>query len=300
MYSIKPLFRFLVVVAWFIVVLAVGAGLHGRAQAQSQPFPTVPPPNATFPAPMQPIGTAVPGFAPLDFRPGLSLGDRLRQAAGYLAGGVAGLALGGAALWLGRRQATSLMAPGGAGVGRLGPGPWWFKFRPRLRKMTWIIPSGAGILLLGMAASRCVPPKTCYATAGGVQFVVPCDQVEGSAEEQLRPTATPSIDCPDPGRGGTDAYEEAKSGGRHSPYLEQARGWSDSSLRSALRSYEANVFEHLGKLGNPAEQDLRTPWDKMDPREQQGLLKQWCTDVVRNRELADVILGIMRERGLLP
>lgn len=280
--------------------LAIAAGLANNLPAQGGPFPTVPPPNATFQPPIQAGPTARPGFAPVGFQRDLSLAARFREGAGYLLAGGAAIALGAAALWADRvRQRSASVLPA-AGPGKFGAGPRRFSFRPRLRRLTWIIPSGAGLVLLGLAATKCVPPKVCYTNVGGVEIVVPCEQVEGSVKEQVTATATPGIDCPDPGRGGTSAYEAAKAGGRHAPYLQQARGWPDASLARAFRSFEATVADHVDKIQDPSAQNLRTPWDQMDHREQEGLLKQWCTDLVRNREQADVILGVMKERGLSP
>ena len=122
----------------------------------------------------------------------------------------------------------------------------------------------------------------------------------GVVEEQVTATATPGIDCPDPGRGGTNAYEVARAGGTHSGYLRQAEGFSDINLHRALRSYELQVAYHAGKIANPSGQLLDTPWDIMDSDEQRRVLTDWCTDLGRNRELADVILGILRERGISP
>jgi len=296
----RPPRRLIPVLLGSLAVVLMSARLSDGAQAQSGPFPTVPAPNATFPAPVQPGATAQPWFVPVDLQPRLRLGDRIGEAAGYLAGAGIALALGGAALWLDRRAAKTGRVTASASLGRLGTGRGRFSFRPRFRRMAWIAPSAAGLALLALGASKCVPPKICYATVGGLQVVVPCGQVEGVVEEQVTATATPGIDCPDPGRGGTNAYEVARAGGTHSGYLRQAEGFSDINLHRALRSYELQVAYHAGKIANPSGQLLDTPWDIMDSDEQRRVLTDWCTDLGRNRELADVILGILRERGISP
>lgn len=132
----KPFHRLLLIPACFLLALGMGAILQGQALAHSQPFATVPPPNATFPPPIQPVATGQPAFAPPDYRPSLNLGDRIGEAAGYLAGGVIGLALGGAALWLDRAKAPVVGVPRVGGLAKFGPGLTWFTFRPRLRRMT--------------------------------------------------------------------------------------------------------------------------------------------------------------------
>jgi hypothetical protein len=124
--------------------------------------------------------------------------------------------------------------------------------------------------------------------------------VEGSVKEQVTATATPGIDCPDPGRGGTNAYEVARAGGTHSGYLRQAETFTDTSLARALRSFERQVTYHAGKIANPAGQPLDAPWNMMDSDKQRQVLTDWCGDLKRNRELADIILGLLRERGINP
>jgi len=292
--------RLMSVLLALVAALFMSARLLVNAHAESSPFPTVPPPDVTFPAPVEAGATAQPGFAPIGLQPRFDLGGRISQAVGYLAGAGIALALGGAALWLDRRAAKAGRVAGTASAGRVGAGPWLPGFRPRLRKLAWLAPSAAGLALLAIAASKCVPPKICYAIVGGMQVVVPCEQVEGVVEEQVTATATPGIDCPDPGRGGTNAYEVARAGGTHSGYLRQAEGFSDINLHRALRSYELQVAYHAGKIANPSGQLLDTPWDIMDSDEQRRVLTDWCTDLGRNRELADVILGILRERGISP
>lgn len=171
--SMTPRPRLLILIACLVAVPLIAASLQSQVQAQSGPFPTVPPPNATFQPPIQVGPTAQPGFVPVDLRPELGLGARLRKAAGYMIAGAASLALGVTALWADRQRARGAKVLGPGGVARFGPGPRWFSFRPRLRRLTWIIPSGAGLIFLGIAATKCVPPKVCYATVGGVEIVVP-------------------------------------------------------------------------------------------------------------------------------
>jgi hypothetical protein len=39
-------------------------------------------------------------------------------------------------------------------------------------------------------------------------------------------------------------------------------------------------------------------WESKHPRVQRGLLRHWQKDVVRNQELAEVMRGLLRERGV--
>ena len=95
-------------------------------------------------------------------------------------------------------------------------------------------------------------------------------------------------------------FEKAKSGGTHSGTYKQYKDKPEKQLRKALGSYEDNVAEHAEKLADPRNAGTDTPWDEMDPREQQGLLKKWAGDLVRNREFAEIMRGILKERGLEP
>ena len=95
-------------------------------------------------------------------------------------------------------------------------------------------------------------------------------------------------------------FEKAKSGGSHSGTYKQYKDKPEKQLRKALGSYEDNVAEHAEKLADPRNAGTDTPWEDMDPREQQGLLDKWARDLVRNRELAEIMRGILKERGLEP
>jgi hypothetical protein len=53
---------------------------------------------------------------------------------------------------------------------------------------------------------------------------------------------------------------------------------------------------HRQKLRHP-EQGVED-WDSKPPRVQRGLLRHWQEDVVRSQELAEVMRGLLRERGV--
>jgi len=80
----RPPRRLIPVLLGSLAVVLMSARLSDGAQAQSGPFPTVPAPNATFPAPVQPGATAQPWFVPVDLQPRLRLGDRIGEAAATL------------------------------------------------------------------------------------------------------------------------------------------------------------------------------------------------------------------------
>lgn len=158
-----------------------------------------------------------------------------------------------------------------------------------------------------LATRNCVSqkqPRLCTTFVGGVEVQYLCGEAQGGILQKStatpNPSPTPKFSCTDPGRDGTNAYEAAKAGGRHAGYYDQARRYADESLRSALQSYELQVANHIAKIAEPSSQQLETPWEEMSPHEQRRVLDKWCGDLIRNRELADIVLGLMRERGIHP
>ncbi len=91
------------------------------------------------------------------------------------------------------------------------------------------------------------------------------------------------------------AYEEARSGGRHSGSYENYRNRSTSEIEKARKSYLDNVRIHENKLLDPV--SAVDNWGLLSELEQVGLLKKWRDDLIRNQELADIIRGILSARG---
>ena len=92
------------------------------------------------------------------------------------------------------------------------------------------------------------------------------------------------------------AYEVAKQGGRHAGLLRTYQGKSEEEIQRALRSYERQVALHRQKLSSP--ETFVKDWVRKSPRAQQGLLRHWQQDLTRNQELADVMRGILQEKGM--
>ena len=92
-----------------------------------------------------------------------------------------------------------------------------------------------------------------------------------------------------------NAYEVARAGGRHSGLLRVYQEKSTSELQRAVRSYERQVELHRQKIEHP--EQFVQDWDQKSPRVQSGLRRHWQEDRVRNQELADVMRGLLRERG---
>jgi RHS repeat-associated protein len=88
-----------------------------------------------------------------------------------------------------------------------------------------------------------------------------------------------------------EAYETARSGGRHAGTLRNYAGRSVGEIQRAIRSYELLVREHLDKLANPSRYAER--WNHMTGREREILLNEWREHLTRNQELADVLRGLL-------
>jgi hypothetical protein len=91
------------------------------------------------------------------------------------------------------------------------------------------------------------------------------------------------------------AYAIAKAGGRHAGLLRVYRGKSTAEIQRALRSYERQVELHRQKLANP--EQVIGDWHQRHFHVQRGLLRHWHEDLARNQELAEVMRGILQERG---
>jgi hypothetical protein len=94
----------------------------------------------------------------------------------------------------------------------------------------------------------------------------------------------------------SSAYEVAKQGGRHAGLLRTSQRKSVEEIQRALRSYERQAALHRQKMSSP--ETFVQDWVRKSPRAQQGLLRHWRQDLTRNQELADVIRGILQERGI--
>lgn len=92
-----------------------------------------------------------------------------------------------------------------------------------------------------------------------------------------------------------EAYRIAKAGGRHSGILKTYSEKPIKQLEKAVSGYEKQVAKHLDKIANPSKPIPN--WAKLTPERQQQILRGWQQDIERNRELVDVMKGIIEERG---
>jgi hypothetical protein len=94
------------------------------------------------------------------------------------------------------------------------------------------------------------------------------------------------------------AHEVAKQGGRHAGLLQLYQGKSVEEIQRALRSYERQAALHRQKQKMSSPERFVQDWVRKSPRAQQGLLRHWQQDLIRNQEVADVMRGILQERGI--
>lgn len=100
------------------------------------------------------------------------------------------------------------------------------------------------------------------------------------------------------GGGGNSAYNTAKSGGKHSGTYILYRLKPTKQIQSALNSYENVIQEHYDKIANP-EQWIDN-WDKLPDWKKEKIIQKWQYDIARNQDLADIMRGILQERGIEP
>ncbi|ACX72187.1 hypothetical protein Metvu_0320 [Methanocaldococcus vulcanius M7] len=93
------------------------------------------------------------------------------------------------------------------------------------------------------------------------------------------------------------AYMIAKNGGKHSGLLEKYEKKSTREIYKAMKSYLKQVEIHRDKINNPTK--YIPNFYQLSDKEQKGLLNKWKKDMERNQELADIMKGILIERGEL-
>ena len=94
------------------------------------------------------------------------------------------------------------------------------------------------------------------------------------------------------------AYQIAKAGGRYAGTLKNYLGRSNAEIQKALRGCEKQVALHQQKTANPAQ--FVPDWNQLSAQWQAQLISGWQKDTVRNQELADIMRGILIERGCEP
>jgi hypothetical protein len=93
-----------------------------------------------------------------------------------------------------------------------------------------------------------------------------------------------------------NAYAIARAGGRHAGLLRIYKRKSAAEIQRALRSYERQVELHRQKMLSP--EQFVEDWGTLRFHVQSGLLRHWQEDMVRNQELAEIMRGLLRARGV--
>ena len=92
-----------------------------------------------------------------------------------------------------------------------------------------------------------------------------------------------------------DAYGAAKAGGKHAGWYEGRTQDGSVQLEKAVRSIELQIAQHVQWIENPG---LKVQdWTQRSARYQDGLLSKWQKDIDRQREQADILRGILKDRG---
>ncbi len=91
-------------------------------------------------------------------------------------------------------------------------------------------------------------------------------------------------------------YQIARDGGRHAGMLRNYELRPTIEIDRGIRSYEAQISEHVDKIANPTK--YIEDFDQLDVRKKMDLIKnKWPSDIKRLREELDVLKGIREERG---
>ena len=91
----------------------------------------------------------------------------------------------------------------------------------------------------------------------------------------------------------SNAYELAKSGGKHAGLLIQYAALPKHLVEKAVRGFEKQIRMHESWIKNPF---LKLPPDYPPGDADILVKKKWPSDILRLKEQRDVILGILQER----
>lgn len=92
----------------------------------------------------------------------------------------------------------------------------------------------------------------------------------------------------------SDAYEVAKTGGKHAGFLKQYSSLPDHLLEKAARGFEKQIAIHNSWIKNPF---LKLPPDYPPPEIERLVTKKWPSDIARLEEQKVIILELLKERN---
>lgn len=192
-------------------------------------------------------------------------------AAGFAALGAAAVRYGDQALLWARDHPYLAVGGGVVALGAVG----WLTFGGAV---------GAG---LTTTAGEVIPAAASVAEAG-IKAAVVVKGAQATTELISRAQAE--------GSASNDPYAEAKRGGEHSGTFRNYRGRTTKEVQKARQSYLKQVELHREKLRSPERFDRN--WSKLSEERRMQLINDWRGDVKRNQELADLMEGLLKERGL--
>lgn len=95
--------------------------------------------------------------------------------------------------------------------------------------------------------------------------------------------------------GAGNAFDVAKSGGKHSGFYKQYINKSKDEISKGIKSIDKQIAEHQNKIANP---ESHIPnFKNLDPRQQEALInKKWPSDIQRQIEQKEILEGILRSK----
>jgi len=81
-------------------------------------------------------------------------------------------------------------------------------------------------------------------------------------------------------------------GGRHAGFLREFASKSMGEISSGIKSIGKQIVEHEDKIANPSKYIKN--WDKLDAREQVGLIKKWQKDIQRQKEQKEILENLKK------
>lgn len=90
-----------------------------------------------------------------------------------------------------------------------------------------------------------------------------------------------------------NAYEIAKSGGRHAGLYDRFRDARIAEIEKSIRSYEKRIIEHQDKIANP---DGYLDVTCVPAHRRDLIERYWPGEIADYREKIEVMRGIIAER----
>ncbi|QVL58018.1 MAG: hypothetical protein KFB93_02745 [Simkaniaceae bacterium] len=93
----------------------------------------------------------------------------------------------------------------------------------------------------------------------------------------------------------SQAYINAKNGGKHANLIPECGGQSIREIKKSIRSYEKQIVKHKDKIVNPSNHIKE--WDTLDARHQEHLVKvKWSEEIKIFEEQIDILKDVLIER----